>query len=210
MSLLVSIGIVICIIIGMVILAIIVYVKFREEEEEKDNPLGINFLANHSNGRAIGIEKEIIIGKGNRKIITLSPRDINRENIKKLDIEDVKVIVDKNKLISIPKGLWSKDKNINIYLPSKLSDFSTALKQTEFGKMLMFWTAIKNADNAEIDALQEGMKRQAAHIESIGAGELSVAKMQQIEEIYSDLLSAAKESKKDKSSSYTSPNTYGG
>lgn len=202
MSLLVNIGILLCIVISIIVVVVIVILRYKEEELEKDNPIGINFLATNSEGRAIGVEKSIVVGKGDRRVITLSPRDVMTKGLKEL--KDVTVIVDKNKLLSLPKGVFSKDKNINLYLPPSIDKFPEPLKKTLFGKLLMFLTTITNAENAELDALQEGMKRQAAHIESLGMGELSKEKMTQLEEVYTDLLNAAKDIKKDKTG-YTSP-----
>jgi hypothetical protein len=195
MSLWVNIGILSCIVISAVIVIIISIVKYGKEELSIDSNIGINVMAKYCDGRAIGVEKDIKLGKEGRKIISFSPRDVNPYLID--TIEDVPVIVDKNKCIPFPKGSWSKDKNINIYLPPTPDDFPEPFKNNILGQALMLVTSIINSDNAEIDAFKEGMKRQMAHTRSMAAGEVSLERINQMEEIFSDLLDAAKDSKKD-------------
>lgn len=196
----VNIGILACVIIAAVIGVIVAIIRYGKEDEYLDQSVGINFMSKHCDGRMIGVEKKSEVGKDGRKIITFSPRDVNPHEIDK--IKDVVVIVDKNKCISLPKsGDASRDKNINVYLPPNPSDFPEALKNNLFGKTMMLLTAITNAENTEIDAFKEGMKRQSAHIKAMATGEVSLERMTQVEEIYNDLLDAAKEAKKDKFSS---------
>ena len=190
----INVGILACVIIAATVGIVIAIVKYGKEDEYLDSTLGVNFMASYCDGVAMGIEKSSILGKEGRKIITLSPRDINPHNVD--NIKDIKVIVDKAKCITLPKGVWSRDKNINIYLPPSIEDFPKPLRETLFGKLLMLLTSITDASNAEITALQEGMKRQSAHIKSMATGEVSLEKMTQIEEIYSDLLEASKEGRR--------------
>jgi hypothetical protein len=207
MSLLVNIGILFCIIAALAVIVGIVIVKYREEPKDKDNPYCINFLSGQTEGRAIGVEKTTIVGKNGRRIVKFSPKDIYNDNL--IEIPDVEAVVDQNKIISLPKGTLSKDKNINIFLPATPDRFPDPLKQHEFGKMLMFWTSLKSADNALIDSLKEGMLRQTEHLKSLGGGEVSVEKMTQIHELFEDTLNAVKESKKDKTSTTFTPPSYG-
>ena len=200
MGFLVNLGILICILISIVIVVTVVILRYKEEEEIRDNPLAINWMSANCDGRAIGVEKNTVLGKDGRKVITISPRDVDSKNLKELN--DVTVIVDKNKLISFPKGSLSSDKNINMYLPPSPDLFSDNLKQTEFGKMLMFWTSLKGADNALIDSLKEGMKIQSAHVKSLAGGEVSIEKMTQLEELFQEALKAVQDTKRDKSSGY--------
>lgn len=183
-----------CLLVAAVIAIVIAVVKYGKEEEFFDEPIGLNFMADHCDGRFIGVEKKSELGKDGRKIITLEPRDVNPYQMEKA--KNVPVVVDRNKLISLPKGVVSRDKNINIYLPPSLADFPPALKETLFGKIMMFLTAITDASNAEIAAFQEGMKRQSQHVKTMATGEVSLERMNQIEEIYDDLLTAAKDTKK--------------
>jgi hypothetical protein len=188
-------------------IAILFYGK--DDEEERDNPYGINFLTQHTQGGAIGVERYVKYGKNGRRIIKFSPRDVYVKDM--TQIPDIDVIVEKNKTISIPKGAWSKDKNINIYLPPSADAFPEPLKNTEFGKMFMFWTALKDADNAELDAFKEGMRRQSAHIRSMGAGEISIEKITQLDEYFMEALDAIKDTKKkDEGAGGFTPPRFGG
>jgi hypothetical protein len=207
---LVNVGIIFILGIACVIGIWIAIVFFhKEEEEDRDNPYGINFLTQHTQGGAIGIERYVKYGKDGRRIIKFSPRDVYVKDM--TQIPDIDIIVEKNKTISVPKGAWSKDKNINIYLPPSADAFPEPLKSTEFGKMLIFWTALKDANNSELDAFKEGMKRQSAHIKSMGAGEISVEKITQLDEFFMEALDAIKDTKKkDEGTGGFTPPRFGG
>lgn len=207
---LIGVGVMLVLFIAFGILTWIAIIYFsKEEEEERDNAYGINFLTHNTQGGAIGVEKYVKYGKDGRRIIKFSPRDVYVKDVKQ--ILDIDVIVDKNKTISIPKGLWSKDKNINIYLPPSPDDFPEPLKKTEFGKILMLYTALKDADNAELEAFKTGMARQAEHIKSMGAGEISVERITQLDEMFQEALDAIKNTrKKDDGAGGFTPPRFGG
>lgn len=206
---LVNAGILFVLFIAFAILTWIVIIIYNKDEDEYlDNAYGINFLTNNTQGGAIGVEKYVKYGKDGRRIIKFSPRDVLIRDLKL--IPDIDVIVEKNKTIPIPKGLWSRDKNINIYLPATPDDFPEPLKQTEIGKMFMLWTALKNSDNGEIEAFKEGMKRQKAHIISMGAGEVSIEKITQLDEYFQEALDAIKDTKKKDESGGFAPPRFGG
>jgi hypothetical protein len=77
--------------------------------------------------------------------------------------------------------------------------------------MFMLWTALKNADNGEIEAFKEGMKRQKAHIISMGAGEISIEKITQLDEYFMEALDAIKDTKKkDEGAGGFTPPRFGG
>lgn len=206
----VTVGLIFVLGIAVVIgIWIIILFYAKDEEEERDNPYGINFLTQHTQGGAIGVERYVKYGKDGRRVVKFSPRDVYVRDM--TQIPDIDIIVEKNKTLSIPKGAWSRDKNINIYLPPSADDFPEPLKKTEFGKMFMFWTALKDADNAEIEAFKEGMKRQAEHIKSMGAGELSVEKITQLDEYFQEALNAIRDSKrKDDGVTGFTPPRFGG
>lgn len=191
----VGIGILIVIFIALGIAVWLAVIWFgKEEDENLDNPICINFLADYSDGRFIGIEKYSVLGKDGRKVITMSPRDVLIKDIKK--IQDVKVIVDENKLLPLSKGQGSRDKNVHIYLPKDASHFPKQLKESMFGKWLMFLTELQNVENSELDAFKEGMKRSSAHIKAMGAGELSVERMTQLTEYFDEVIKSIQEAKK--------------
>jgi hypothetical protein len=157
------------IVTGLIIWLLVVI--FRDKEEEKDRNMALNFMSNYSNGRAYGQELSVDKSFEGRFIITFMPKDITSDSLKTLKAE--KIIVDKGKLISLPRGTWSKEKNISIYLPIRAEDFPDALKQTEFGKMLMLFTEMKNSVNSEVDMVREGSRRKDDILKRIGDGELS-------------------------------------
>jgi hypothetical protein len=187
--------------------AIVVFSK--DEEEDLDNTFGINFMSGLSEGRALGIEQSVVLGKDNRRIIDFSPRDVRIKDI--TQIKNVPIITDHNKTITLPKGTFSKDRNINIYLPPNASSFPEPLKKTPFGKMLMLFTEMTNSDNAEIDAFKTGMARQKEHIKAIGAGEVSIRHLDQVTELFQETLDSMKEArKKDDGAGGFTPPRFGG
>jgi len=206
---LVGVGVIIVLFIAFAIGIWIAIIWFsKDEEEERDNPYGINFMTQHTQGGAIGVEKYVKYGKDGRRIVKFSPRDVYVKDV--TQIPEMDIIVDKNKTISIPKGFWSKDKNINIYLPPTPDKFPEPLKRTEFGKMLMFWTALKDADNAEIEAFKTGMSRQSEHIKKMGAGEISIERITQLDEMFQEALDAIKDTrKKDEGAGGFAPPRFG-
>lgn len=173
--------------VALVLLVLLLRIVFKEKEEEEDRVIALNFLTNHSNGRAIGIERELIPGAGERKIAILEPRDLNPKRKKEEEIKNEKVIIDKDKILYCPKGSWSKDRNINIYIPPSASDFPISLKKTELGQALMFYTEVKNAVNTEINAIKEGSKRKSEILERLGDGEISVEFLEKNQELVKDL-----------------------
>lgn len=189
----------ICIIGGVVWLMTII---FGERKKEEDVPIALNFLSGVDSGVFIGTEVSTVPAKDRRRIVEIEPKDvsINETN----PIINVKIIVDKNKTIVCPKGTLSKDRNINIHLPPKSSDFPIALKDNIFGKALMWATELKNLQNLEIEMLEEGGIRKDELLKKIGMGEISREFMKFTDEIVKDALEsviAAKDSKNKGSSS---------
>ena len=195
----VGILIVIAIAIGMGITVLIIKYT-REKEDDEDKPFIINFLSHYCNGRFYGVQKDLKIGKDNREIITMSPRDVLPKNIDEMN--DEIVIADSNKIIELPKGKPSREKTVKIILPKNADDFPQSLKNTDFGKVLMLYTEFKNADKTEIVAFKEGLKRQSAHIEAMGTGEATVGHMAYLTSLFEDYVNAVmKNARKDNSPS---------
>ena len=174
-----------CVIILFIWLA---YIYYYKEDDIEDRPLCINWMSQFSGNRFLGIETDSKIGKNGRHIIEYLPLDIHSKNIKSIQREIA--IIDKNKIISFPKGSLSRDKNLNMYLPPTASDFNDNIKNTEFGKILMWITELKNADNTVIDALKESNKRQAAIVKDLAFGEATIKKMKQLQTYQDDAINS--------------------
>lgn len=186
----------------------LVIILAKKEDDVEDPTTGINFMAAWSEGRAYGSEMKVEKGNGDRYVITLDPKDINPNSKEK--IKPVKVIVDKNKIISLPRGKWSAEKNINIYLPPTADDFPDDLKATPFGKMLQLYTEIINADNTTISSLLEGKKRSNTFIKEMAGGEATTEIIKIFKELLKDVGETVKEAKghtKSIASSFTPPPT---
>jgi len=157
--------------IFFVLLTWLAIVYFNKEKEIIDNPLMLNFCSSLDSGRFLGEVKKIETAKGGRHYITLAPKDIDTRITKELD--DVNVIIDKDKLISLPKGGVSKEKNIMVGLPPKAELLTPALKDTLIGKAIMWATEMDNYAKTQVEILREGINRRDDLHKEIGTGEAS-------------------------------------
>lgn len=164
-------------------------IYFGYKSKVKDDSLLINFMSYASNKRFIGTIIEDKESKDGRHIITYDPKDIDLDRTKL--VEQQKIIVDKNKLINIPKSTLSRDKNIAIVLPPNASDFPDSVKETEIGKAFMWATELRNLINTETDMLREGHIRKDELLRRIGTGEISREFMKFQEELVKDALEVA-------------------
>ncbi len=198
-----TIGILIVIFLAIIVGIVAAVIHYQKDDEEEDRPFCINFLSDFCDGVAYGVEQSVKTGKNGRKITMVSQRDILAKNIDK--IKEVPVITEKNKIVSLPRGAWSSEKNINIHLPPSASDFPDAIKETEIGKALMLLTEIKNAVNSELATIKEGSRRKSEILNKLGDGELSREHLITIQELQKDLIKMAADVRKDKTSTTTYP-----
>jgi len=175
------------------ILAVVIYSFVNKEEEYEDNPFVINFASKFSDRHAYGIQKNIVQGKGDRNGVTYSPRDINYKLVD--SIKDKTIYAQRNKIVSLSKGSWSGQKNINIILPPKSEDFPDGIKDSDIGKALMLLTEIKNSNEAEVAMLREGNDRMRNILPDIGDGELSAKHISKINVLFGDLVKIAAKGK---------------
>jgi hypothetical protein len=135
----------------------------------------------------------------------MAPYDIDLS--KKEKIEDVNIIVDSGKLVSLPKGHPSKDKNFLIALPPKAEELSPIIKDTLVGKGIMFMTELDNLAKNQTDILREGIERRDALSKEYGTGEMSVKFLQFTQALVQDYMeSVLIKSEKGKSSFPINPN----
>ncbi|MFW5793888.1 MAG: hypothetical protein ACOCV1_00160 [Bacillota bacterium] len=143
----------------------------KEEKIGKNEPLVLNLIASEEDGRAMITEKEVQNGCGKRFVVNAEANDID-QNSKNINRE-LKIVVPENKVISLPQGLLSKDRNIKIYLPIRAENMPESIKNTDFGKSLMFLTELKDYKSSVEKILREGSKRKDNLLQEIGDGELS-------------------------------------
>lgn len=188
--------------VGMVLW--LLYTIFRHKYEPQDASIILNFLSHLDNGYFLGVETDQSFGKKGRHFIKMIPRDIDAKT-NPADVKEISIIAGRNKLLPLPKGSLSKRRSVTIILPKDASDYHEAVKNTEFGKIMMLGTEMINAANAEIGSLLEGHNRKDKIIEKIGHGEVSKEFLTFQEELYRDALRYSLDAKtKDKSSSSSS------
>lgn len=209
MGIYLNIAILTTIALAIIMLIIVLIIRFSKEESLlEDIPFIINFCSKNSfpeKGVAYGMLKNIEAGKNERRVVSIEQRDVLPKNFE--NIKEIKVVVDKNKIVTIPKGGdWSRQKNIMLLLPASASDFPDSLKSTPFGVSLMLMTEIQNAVNDELSSVKEGSTRKSEILKRLGDGELSREHIAAIDEIFKDVVRLSTEAKKEVKSSYSSVN----
>ena len=177
--------------VGFIILAglllwLLSYVLVERKEPE-DAPIAINFLSHFDGGHFLGIETDSKAAKDGRHFIKILPKDLHPKKMGE-DIEEVSVIVGRNKICSYPKGTISKDRNIKVYLPNHPDDLHEAVKDSILGRGIMMAIELQNAANAEIESLLKGHERKDEILKRIGHAELSKEFVSLMEEQYQDIL----------------------
>lgn len=183
MTFLISTMAIIATLIGV---AVLIFLLYKKDKVKEDNPLVINFLSKHSEGRALGIYKESEAGKDGRERIIMSPRDIDFNKME--DVKDVAIITQTSKVLNFSKGQWSKDRNLKVILPANAEDFEKSFTETPFGRMMAFYVEVDNADKNVKDAMEKGFQIQAQYMKELGHGEVSIKMMNQLSNIFKDTL----------------------
>jgi len=166
------------VVLGFILLAVVAEVIylltliFKEKEKYRDNPIFVNFLSNRTNGRALGVEIETT-KVANRQILEFLPKDIDLVKLKDKKIESEKAILDNYMLVTLPKGLLSKDKTIKFGLPMNPEELPLDLKNHPFGQMLMNFIKLQSLSKTEAEVLRECINRQKNILIESGGGELS-------------------------------------
>lgn len=182
----------------------LILILYKEKKRPFDAPIILNFLSTFDTGRFIGTEVSSKMGKNERMIIEFEPKDIGLDE---KDVKNCTIIVDKNKLITLPMGAPSKARHVHIALPPKASMFPSQIKETVFGKAMMWATEAQNAINAELNAVSEGSARKTDILNKLGDGEVSKEFLTWHTELYQDLLKSAYEAKNKGSNTSLIPNT---
>jgi len=184
---------------------IIVLAFGKNEEYLINNPFIINFSSQFTNGHAYGIERKAIKAKENRTYVEFGPLDDDPNLVNK--IPDEKTIIGQNKRIIIPNGSWSRHRSMGFYLPNTASDIPDELKNTEIGKIFMYWTEAQNVVNAEIDSLKKGGESKDEILKRLSGGELSREYISKLHEFQIDIIKLIANSKlKDDNLSKTPDN----
>lgn len=170
-------------IFGLFIWLIILY--FAKEEIEVEDNFILNFMSNFAvpkKGYCIGIEKSCS-KINNRYLIEYLPTDLNKKELSEGIIEPVRVSVDKNHIVVLPKGHPSKNKNLKIILAPRAEDYDDDFKLTFFGKILMNMTEAINAVNVETATVREGSERKTKILLNEGDGEISLNHIEKTDEL---------------------------
>ena len=168
------------IVMGLAVFFVIL--RSRLQTEESENDIIINLDSNRANKRAIGIIKDVVVGRKGRTLFTYIPKDVNADSESE---GEVKAIVDK--FIDVSRGELSKDRGIKILLPKNSEDLPNSIKQTDWGKGLSKNIEGKNVENNIIEALRESRSRQDTLQLLQGGGELSKSEIKRRNELVEEL-----------------------
>lgn len=194
---------IVLVIMGLVVWLIIILNK--EDDNKEERVFAINF-ADLDAGRAYGNIISIDKRPHGRHLVTLEPRDIGLKTIKdKKKIPNEEFIVATNKISTLPKGRWSKDKNILVLLPQHARDFPEEFLETSIGKALAFYVEYLNSDNTVKDAMAGGIEIMKSHLQKIGEGEMSIELINQLQGLFKDVATMKDDVRKDKSASFIPP-----
>jgi hypothetical protein len=182
----VFIGFLFMLLIGAIVWLLIMV--FSRKEVTSDNAIALNFLANEDSGFFLGEVVSSDPGKNNRQIINMRPLDVDARK-EQIVPETVPVIVESGKMLNISKahGL-SKQKNITILLPARAEDLSGPLKDTLFGKGLMWMAELENFSKTAVDIVREGNTRKDTLLKEIGTGEISRNFLEQTNNLVRDYM----------------------
>jgi len=171
------------ILVGVGVAGMFIYLLFFKYKEEITNdPIAINLNSDKSNKRSMGIVKNISKGRKGRFLVTFSPKDVD---VEKDNESECKVIVDK--IIELPKGTLSKDRDIKILLPRYSEELVDELKEDWFGRSLIEYIEKKNDNNNIIESLREGLERKGVIRVLHGAGELSKEEIRRLRELRDEI-----------------------
>ncbi len=191
-------------ILGLIIFLLVRYFKSEPIREEANFIL--SFFPHKHNSRAFGRVENVDEGPNGQKIITFKPQDLSlKEIMDDVDVPNETIIVNKGKLISLPKGFHSKGRYIDLALPPKSEVFSKELLNTPFGRMLQFYVEMDNAKNTDVESLRNGIDSMQSTINNMAAGEATKAMLQHMMGYFKDVLAMQLETKKDKPGNLTSP-----
>jgi hypothetical protein len=178
------------IIIGLLIWLLLLY--FKTQDRITKGSLILNFMPNFANGHAIGQEVKTEKCQDGRLLIEYQPRDISDELLLgKTDIDNIKCVVDNDKIISLPLGTLSQYRDIKILLAPNPENYPIELKQTLFGKHLMQITEELNTKNLEVQMVREGSDRKTKMVKNMGDGEVSSQQIERFDELSKEMVKIA-------------------
>lgn len=170
-------------------------------EENADDPLFLNFNPRKSHGRFIGVMRDMTTGAGGRHTVTVEPRDVDLEKLKKekKPLLPETFIVDTHKLDTFTKGTLSKDRHVTIGYPDTIDDMSEPLKNSLIGIGLQFALLEKDFVKKRVEILQGKVKNRDDLLKEIGDAEMTEEFIQRLKAIHMEAVEfmlKAKETKK--------------
>lgn len=178
--------------------------EFRVDRKPEDNPIIWNLMSHRSNGHAFGTVNTIKKHGSGRQRIFYDPKDLRPIDVLTKNWTQQDIIIDSDKLITLPRGDNSDHKNLIIACPKNPEDLSDHFKGSELGKLFAFHIEKKNVETSVVKAIREGSKRKDSILQELGDGELSAELFSHIKGILLDDLKDAISRSKEKQITTTS------
>src|SRR5258708_25430869 len=169
----IALGLLFVVNVGLVIW--LIFEMVRKQELHDDDSRIINFASHDAHGRFMGVPTEIVKGAGSRYRISYRPEDADAKKLleKKQKLLPETIIVDSNKLISLPKGTVSKDKNILIALADNPEEMDEAVKRSPLGVALSFLGLQQDFVKKQLEIHQDKIKNRDDLLKEVGDAEMS-------------------------------------
>lgn len=195
---------IIIIVLALILAAVIVYGVFyylNKKEENKNYPLTFNWASHlDGSGRFIGREINSETGASGRVVMTIRPLDIDWEKVQKekLEIKDIKIIAEANKILVLSRGTNSpsKDCDLKFILPPSAEDLPEGIKDTILGKLMAQIIEDKDAIKSIEQCIREGSNRKSQYMAKLGDGEVSTELIDVCENVIKEIQTIVKDKAK--------------
>lgn len=153
----------------------LIYILAFKKDDELKGDIVVNLASYESHGRALGVLKKMQRGAGGRFKIWFSPRDVDTEKLAKakMVLADEDIIVQPHKLISIPSGAFSEDRNFHFILPDNAEELPEEFKKTPIGIMITQYVEAQDFVKKRIEILKQTITDKDAILKEIGSGEMT-------------------------------------
>ncbi len=167
--------------LSLLVVAVVMFFRLKRIEKVDDSNLVFNFASHRTGGSSVGYLKSIVHARNGRKIVSYWARDIDDSD--KL----VTVIVDRNKVETIPRHSLSGGKDITFLFPNRSEELPECMKNSPFGMAIADMIEKTNNDRHVEDVLRASIVLKDEHAKSIKEGEWSLNQLGIIRRVAEEL-----------------------
>lgn len=171
----------------------IIYLVLGSQKTPKDNPDCITLMPDKTDGFFHGTQLKVIDETPDRTLLEFQPRDFDIDDLE--DAKPQRLVVEKNKIYHLPKGILSKRKNIVIYGPRDAEDLPKALRETPIGKIIMLAITAESLNQDERKILRTVIETQKKGLEDLNMGEISEERIKKLMGYFDDAIGSLAKAK---------------